>query len=172
MHSNYTPLAFTTGGSATAILGGLVDVAANTDPTNLSVIGIVGGILTGLGGVIVQVARLYFDAKANAKDIKDTRDQLDKSRVRWHDQANGMNRKMLQAMQANTDLKVKIATLEAQLGLTGKSHADAINANSSNVVAIAEQTGASLPVEVPHVDPVSGSGDDHDGFPSFLDPAI
>lgn len=155
------PATTTAIGSGVAVSGSLLAQVTNADVGNAALIVAYGGLLTGVLGGITQLFKLWLDSQSYSTRVQKLEADLKYTRERRHDDANRLNAIGLE-LQAE---KLRAARLEGQLGQTANTHAEAINANSTNSQALAEQIGVTLPAPSPHIDPiVSDSLDDVDAF--------
>lgn len=107
------------------------------------------------------VARIKIqrDNEAANKDsltaqIKQLEATLLEKRKEWHDQADRQNGMLDKVRLDLWQAQLRVAKLEGQLGVTDKTHSEAINSNGENIKAIAENTGTDLPAPTPHVEPI------------------
>lgn len=124
---------------------------------------------TGIAGIIMSLTALlgggfqYFkailDAKQRDKQIENQALQIAKqntrignlendlagSRHRRHEDANRFNHILM-------EYSVKIASLETRLGITDKTHVEAININSDDIDFLADRMGTRLPKKPPHLE--------------------
>jgi hypothetical protein len=145
-------------------LGGGV-IAQVTPDTHIGAAGLVASF-SALLVAGFQYYKAYLDAKQRDQRIEQLSKDLSTSRDRRHAEANRFNAVLLDLRAELEQEKVHRARLEGQLGVTDKSHAEAINVTAENTESIARQTGTKLSRPIPHVEPslFTDSGDELSPF--------
>lgn len=156
-HNTGSPTPF---GFLMAIGGGMVAQATPTTPVGMAglIVSITGLLMAGFQYFKVWMDHRNRDREIEAQnvEIQSLRDEIRKARENRHADANRFGGQISVLELKLYEADVRYARLEGKLGITDVTHAKAINANSENIVAVAEQTGTQLPLDSPHIEPVNG----------------
>jgi ABC-type multidrug transport system fused ATPase/permease subunit len=105
-----------------------------------------------------RAARDVAEAKAEAaREVAAAKEEVGRierdASLKRHALADRLQGALLAREVELREQRMKVARLEARLGLTTTEHAEAINTISDSVTEIAGQMRPPIPVETPHVDP-------------------
>lgn len=142
--------------SGVAVAGSLT--AAVTGDNTLAVPALwvgIGALVAAFGQAFYPWFRDWLQQQQVASQLAKLQDEFKASQQRGHERHNQTNGLLQKSNLELTEARLQIARLEGQLGVT----ATAVVANSANAKALAEQTGAKLPVAVPMISPVPSASD-------------
>jgi ABC-type multidrug transport system fused ATPase/permease subunit len=130
----------------------LADTTAKADENTRAIESVRAEAAREVAAAKAEVARLK---EENAADL--VRVEADASRKR-HAMADRLQAALLSREVELEEQKLEMARLKARLGLTDRTHAEAINTVADTVKVIADQMQPPVPVETPHVDPIPPNG--------------
>ena len=151
--SPMTPIA-----ASLSVVGGMVAQVPNT---NVGAAGLIASI-TGLLIAGFQYYRTFMEARNRSDDIRrqaaeieQLRKDLEGSRERRHEEANRLNALVLNIQHQLEEEKVERARLEGKLGVTDRTHSEAINRNSESIQKVAVALDPPVQVHETHVEPIA-----------------